>query len=68
MLVISRHKGEELIITGPCRIKIIRIGHGHPGMNIRIGITAPDETKIWRGELCDSEGNVKPLPFGRLET
>ena len=47
MLVLSRKVGQELIIGDNVRITVNRIG----GSRVTIGISAPDEVRIVRGEL-----------------
>ncbi len=49
MLVLTRKAGEGIIIGDSISIKIIEIKGG----NIRIGIDAPRETKIYRQEVFD---------------
>ena len=47
MLVLSRRIEETIIIDGKIEIKVLRV----KGCNVRLGITAPREVKIVRGEL-----------------
>lgn len=47
MLVLTRRLGEKIIIDGNIEIELLRV----QGKNIRLGITAPRETSIRRGEL-----------------
>jgi len=49
MLVLTRKPGEGIIIGDDITIKIIEIKSGA----IRIGIDAPNETKIYREEVYD---------------
>jgi carbon storage regulator len=52
MLVISRRRHEELIIDNRIRVEVIAI----QGNRVRLGITAPPEVPVSRGELqthCD---------------
>ena len=51
MLIISRKKNEGLVINGNIDITVIDI----QGDKIRIGIDAPDEIKIVRKELLETE-------------
>ena len=49
MLVLSRKKLETIEIGGGITLKVIRIS----GDRVKIGIDAPKDTKIVRGELPD---------------
>ena len=50
MLVLSRHEGEEIQISDDIRIVIVRL----KGNTVRIGIVAPIEIRVVRGELADT--------------
>lgn len=47
MLVLSRKKNETIIIDGRIKVEILKI----KGNTIRLGISAPKEMKVLRGEL-----------------
>lgn len=47
MLVLSRHTGEEIIIDGHIRVVVVRIDE----TKVRIGIDAPAEISVHRGEI-----------------
>lgn len=47
MLVLQRKRGEEILIDGCIRVKILST----KGNSVRIGIEAPDDVSILRGEL-----------------
>jgi carbon storage regulator CsrA len=47
MLVLSRKVGEKLVIGDNVTVEIVRI----QGNRITVGITAPSDVKILRGEL-----------------
>lgn len=49
MLVLSRKAGEVLFIGNEISVEIL----GVEGDRVRIGITAPKETRIFRKELMD---------------
>ena len=48
MLVLSRKKSESIVIDGQIKIEVLKI----KGSTIRLGITAPRDVKILRGELA----------------
>ncbi len=48
MLVLSRKKSEAIVIDGQIKIEVLKI----KGNTIRLGITAPAEIKVFRGELA----------------
>ena len=47
MLVLTRREEEKIIIDGGIEITILKI----KGQSVRIGVTAPTETKVVRSEL-----------------
>jgi carbon storage regulator len=49
MLVLSRKKGEEIVIDENITISIVEIR----GDKVRLGITAPRETPIHRAEVFE---------------
>ena len=49
MLVVTRKSNEELVIDGPCRIKLLSLC----GLRAKIGIEAEPHVKILRSELVD---------------
>lgn len=48
MLVLSRRTEEEIVIDGQIRIKVLATRGG----KVRIGVSAPQEVSIERGELA----------------
>ena len=52
MLVLSRKKNESIVIDGNIRIEVLKV----KGNTIRLGISAPQDVKVLRGELA---------PFGK---
>lgn len=52
MLVLSRKVGERVLIDDAVEIEVLSI----QGNRIRLGIVAPDEVKILRGELKPLDG------------
>jgi len=66
MLVLSRKVGENIRIDGGIVIKVLE-AHGQ---RIRLGIEAPREVTIWRGELDSAKlprGPVAPALTGSGE-
>lgn len=49
MLILSRKAGDAIVIDGGIRIVVVQCDRG----SVRIGIEAPAETTILRGELVD---------------
>ena len=47
MLVLSRHVGEEIVIGGEIRVKIVSL----KGSRVRLGIEAPGHIPVLRSEL-----------------
>ncbi len=56
MLVLSRKVGEKLVIDGNITVEIVRI----QGNRITLGIVAPTEVKVLRGELDQKQSKPKP--------
>lgn len=67
MLVLTRKPLEEIVIAGNIRIRVL----GVQGNRIKLGIDAPPEIDIQRGELVEDEGSSpSPRPLaahGRAE-
>jgi carbon storage regulator len=53
MLVLTRKEGQTIVIDDRIQITLLKV----KGNNIRVGIDAPGEVSIRRGEL-------EPLPVG----
>ena len=49
MLILSRKKGEALLIDGRIRIVITNIEHDR----VKVGIEAPPEVIVWREEVAE---------------
>jgi carbon storage regulator len=47
MLVLSRRNGERIVIDGRIIVTVIEIRGGQ----VRLGIEAPRDVAVWRGEL-----------------
>ncbi len=50
MLVLSRHENEAIVIDGQIKVTIVEIR----GRQIRLGIEAPKDVVVRRGELVAS--------------
>jgi len=48
MLILGRREGESILIEGGIRIVVVSCDRG----GVRLGIEAPAETKILRGEIA----------------
>ena len=60
MLILSRYKGQTIQITGGIEIEVLKIS----GNQVRLGVRAPKEIKVLRGEL---EKKVEPLRVSLAE-
>ncbi|OGJ62398.1 hypothetical protein A3C37_02610 [Candidatus Peribacteria bacterium RIFCSPHIGHO2_02_FULL_53_20] len=47
MLVLSRKVGEEIVIDGKIRVRVLEV----QGRRVRLGIVAPDEIPVLRSEV-----------------
>lgn len=47
MLVLSRKKNEQIVIDGQIEVEVLQI----KGNTVRLGIKAPRDVKVLRGEL-----------------
>lgn len=56
MLVLSRKKGEEILIGDDIVVTIHRLS----GNRVSLGIRAPNDYRIVRGELCLDEKGSQP--------
>lgn len=54
MLVLSRKQGEEILINGNVRIRVVQCSNGR----VRLGIEAPRHVEVLRSEIAfDGERN-----------
>jgi len=53
MLILTRKKGESIIISGNIEIQIINIEDG----KVKIGIEAPKEVSVFRSEVLENIKN-----------
>jgi carbon storage regulator len=57
MLVLSRKVGDQLVIDGNITVEVVKI----QGNRISLGIVAPSEVKILRGELNQLKANAQTV-------
>lgn len=55
MLVLQRKKAETVVVDGRIQIKVLRISRN----TISLGIDAPGDVAIWRGELGQAEPAIE---------
>lgn len=55
MLVLSRKVGDKLVIDGNITVEVVKIS----GNRISLGIVAPSNIKILRGELTEQQSNAQ---------
>ena len=53
MLILTRSAGETIIIDEDIRITVLSDKHG----NLKLGIEAPENVKIWREEIHKNLGD-----------
>lgn len=58
MLVLSRNLGETVQIGGTITLTVLDVERGR----VRIGIDAPDQVRILRGELVGCREEAAPKP------
>lgn len=58
MLVLSRKRNESIVIGPNIKIQVLKIS----GSSVRLGITAPRDVKVIRGELAPYEIDVDDEP------
>ena len=58
MLVLRRKKAETVVVDGRIQIKVLRISRNA----ISLGIDAPGDVTIWRGELEQEEEPAGSTP------
>ncbi|WP_409343777.1 carbon storage regulator CsrA [Paenibacillus sp. MBLB4367] len=71
MLVLSRKKGESIIVGGNIELVVL----GTEGENVRIGIKAPKDVEVYRKELFQSiqeenlqaaKNKIDPIQISKL--
>ena len=63
MLALTRKVGESIVIGGGIVVTVVDI----KGDNIRLGIEAPKEIKIYRGEIYNAIVNENKLAVASVE-
>jgi carbon storage regulator len=63
MLVLTRRRGEEVIIDGHIRVQVVAV----QGDKVRLGITAPDGVVVDRQEVHDRRRGFEDGEVGRCE-
>ena len=56
MLVLSRKKGEEIIINGNIRVSVVALN----SKEVRVGVQAPHEIPVHRKEIHEKLNGNKP--------
>jgi len=56
MLVLTRKEGEKIVINGNVTVMVVEIVGG----KVRLGISAPDDVKIYREELLSDRPKKAP--------
>lgn len=64
MLVLSRRVGEEIVIDGQIRIRLVAVGRGRA----RLGIVAPLTVRIDREEIANRRADGPPPAAGPEST
>ena len=56
MLILTRRKNESVLIGNNVTVRVLDVINGQ----VRIGIEAPQDTKILRRELLDTDKQAQP--------
>ena len=64
MLVLTRRLGEEIVINGDIRVKVIMV----QGEKVRLGITAPASVPVDRSEIHERRAEFDYQPDWVIET
>lgn len=62
MLILGRKPEEDIVISGPCVIRVVAL----TGRRVRLGILADRSTSVVRGELLSAPGNPLRSIWERL--
>lgn len=65
MLILTRKSGESILVGDHIRVVVVEI----KGRQVRLGVEAPDDTKIYRGEIFDriQEENSRASQVGTAD-
>jgi len=64
MLVLTRRIGEEIVITGGIRVRVVAVR----GEQVRLGVDAPPNVRVDRQEIAQRrEEFVGPSPLDEIE-
>ena len=63
MLVLSRKESETICLGDDIKITVVRVNKDR----VRIGIDAPADVHVLRGELANKEFELETTPFTRRE-
>ncbi len=61
MLVLTRKRGEEIVIGDNIRLTVVAVS----GNQVRLGVTAPPDVPVRREELDPVEDGLGPRPRAR---
>lgn len=64
MLILTRSKEEEIIIGDNISIKVVGIYRGPGNERVRLGIEAPENIKIRRGEHIEKQESHNAISNG----
>lgn len=59
MLVLSRKKNQTIVIDSQIEVEVLQV----KGNTVRLGIKAPNDVKILRGELQPTETRIIEIPL-----
>ena len=54
MFILTRRRGESIIIGDVIRVIIL---NDNERAGVKLGIEAPEDVRIWRGEIYDGKSN-----------
>jgi carbon storage regulator len=63
MLVLSRKKGESIILAGSIVVTVVKVERG----TVRLGIAAPEDVRVFREEVVNRTRGVRAAG-GPVET
>ncbi len=65
MLILTRKSGESIVVGDQIRVVVVEV----KGRQVRLGVEAPDDMKIYRGEIFDriQEENSRASQVGTAD-